>query len=64
MFDKNKDKDKEKGNLIFHTSDGLTPVVPVNKDASLGDILVMKEMLGKSNEYGIGTGDQRLRKIQ
>lgn len=38
--------EKEKGTLIFNTSDGLTPVVPVNKDASLADILVMKEMFG------------------
>ena len=38
--------DKEKGILIFDTKDGLIPAVPVDKDASLGDILAMKEMLG------------------
>ena len=36
----------EKGILFFDTSDGLTPVMPVDKDASLGDVLMMKEMLG------------------
>ena len=38
--------DKEKGILFFDTPDGLTPVVPIDKDASLSDILVMKEMFG------------------
>ena len=42
----NNNDDKEKGILIFNTSDGLTPIAPIEKDASLGDILVMKEMLG------------------
>lgn len=42
MFDEN----KEKGILIFDTKDGLTPVAPVDKNASLGDIMAMKEMLG------------------
>ena len=45
MFD-----DKEKGNLIFDTKNGLTPVVPVDKDASLGDIMAMKEMLGGKDQ--------------
>ena len=34
----------EEGTLIFNTSDGLTPIAPIDKDASLGDIMVMKEM--------------------
>ena len=37
---------EEKGTLIFDTDNGLTPVVPVDKNASLGDIMAMKEMFG------------------
>ena len=43
-------EDKEKGILIFHTENGFQPVSPVDKDANLGDIMVMKEMFGDKKQ--------------
>ena len=53
--------DKEKGTLFFDTPDGLIPVAPVDKDASLSDILVMKEMLGKDKDISAIMIDNELK---
>lgn len=42
--------EKEKGILIGYTDKGLKPIAPIDKDASLGDILVMKEMFGDKKD--------------
>ena len=55
------DDDKEKGTLFFDTPDGLITVAPVDKDASLSDILVMKEMLGKDKDISAIMIDNELK---
>ena len=56
--------EKDKGVLFFDTSDGLKPVMPVDKDASLGDILVMKEMLGGNQDVSAVMIDDEVRWIK
>ena len=58
------DDDKKQGTLIFNTPDGLTPAIPINKDTSLADIMVMKEMLGDKDNISAVMIDNELKWVK